>query len=79
MKRQFAQNSSRLLSDSLLLGCILFLAFILRVWGIQFGLPDLYYADEPIVVNHALAYSSGDFNPHFFKIPPLMSYLLFVI
>ncbi len=56
---------------------ILAVAFVLRVTAIQFGLPYLYHADEPIVVNHALAYASGDFNPHFFKIPPLVSYLLF--
>ena len=58
---------------------ILALAFTLRVLGVNFGLPDLYHADEPIVVNHALAFGSGDFNPHFFKIPPLVSYLLFSI
>lgn len=51
--------------------------FVLRLWGVSFGLPYLYHADEPIVVNHALAFGSGDFNPHFFKIPPLVSYLLF--
>ncbi|MBI3316938.1 MAG: glycosyltransferase family 39 protein [Candidatus Omnitrophica bacterium] len=63
----------------LLLAAILLAAFLLRFWGIQFGLPFLYHADEPILVNHALAYSSGDFNPHFFKIPPLVSYLLFFV
>ncbi len=52
------------------------LAFLLRVYGIGFG---LYHADEPIVVNHALAYGTGDLNPHFFMIPPLVSYLLFVV
>lgn len=56
---------------------ILGLAFFLRIWGLSFGLPELYHADEPIVVNHALAYGTGDLNPHFFKIPPLASYLLF--
>lgn len=56
---------------------IVVLAFCLRVVGINFGLPFLGHQDEPIVVNHALAYSSGDLNPHFFKIPPLLSYLLF--
>jgi len=30
------------------------------------------------VVNHALAYGAGDLHPHFFNIPPLVSYLLFV-
>ena len=56
---------------------ILFLGLLLRVTALHFGLPDLYHADEPIVVNHALAYGTWDFNPHFFKIPPLLSYLLF--
>jgi hypothetical protein len=60
-----------------LLGGILAVGFALRVIGIQFGLPHLYHADEPIVVNHALAFGTGDMNPHFFNIPPLVSYLLF--
>lgn len=54
----------------ILLGAALFL----RLWGISYG---AYHADEPIVINHALAYGTGDLNPHFFKIPPLISYLLF--
>ena len=58
---------------------ILSLAFILRVTGLGFGLPYPTHQDEPIVVNHALAYASGDWNPHFFKIPPLTSYLLFAV
>ena len=57
---------------------IVLLGFVLRLTGISFGLPHLYHADEPIVVNHALAYGAGDLNPHFFKIPPLVSYLLFL-
>jgi 4-amino-4-deoxy-L-arabinose transferase-like glycosyltransferase len=61
----------------LLLG-ILALAFVVRLWGAGFGLPFLYHADEPIVVNHALAFGTGDLNPHFFNIPPLTSYLLFI-
>lgn len=56
---------------------ILVLAFALRVWGVSFGLPALVHADEPIVVNHAMQYGLGSFHPHFFKIPPLASYLLF--
>ena len=57
---------------------VLLLAFVIRYLGVSFGLPHLYHADEPIVVNHALAYGTGDLNPHFFNIPPLVSYLLFV-
>ena len=64
--------------ETILLFGILVLAFILRIWGVGFGLPHLYHADEPIVVNHALAFGMGDLNPHFFKIPPLVSYLLFI-
>ena len=60
------------------LAFILILALCVRLAGVWFGLPDLYHADEPIVVNHALAYGAGDLNPHFFKIPPLTSYALFV-
>jgi hypothetical protein len=64
--------------ETILLSGILALAFILRIWGAGFGLPYLYHADEPIVVNHALVFGTGDLNPHFFKIPPLVSYLLFI-
>ncbi len=70
-------RSLRFSSETLLLFAVLALAFGLRIVGIQFGLPYLYHADEPIVVNHALAFGGGDLNPHFFKIPPLVSYLLF--
>src|SRR3989338_4781985 len=55
---------------------VFIIAFTLRIYGIGFG---LYHADEPIIVNHALAYATGDLNPHFFKIPPLASYLLFFV
>ena len=63
----------------LLLLVILVTAFFLRLAGIDFGLPHLYHQDEPIVVNHALAYGTGDLHPHFFKLPPLLSYVLCVI
>lgn len=57
---------------------ILLAAFLIRAAGLHFGLPITAHQDEPIIVNHALAYASLDFNPHFFKIPPLVSYLLFL-
>lgn len=56
---------------------IMIIGLILRVWGINFGLPYKFHQDEPIIVNHALAYGTGDLNPHFFIIPPLASYILF--
>lgn len=69
----------RRLAERYGLAGIIILGFALRVLGINFGLPHLYHADEPIVVNHALGYGTGDLNPHFFKIPPLTSYILFFI
>lgn len=58
---------------------ILFLAFALRIWGLDYGLPEILHADEPIVVNKALSYGMGDLNPHWFLLPPLTSYVLFFI
>ncbi|MFA5158949.1 MAG: phospholipid carrier-dependent glycosyltransferase [Candidatus Omnitrophota bacterium] len=68
----------RFSSETILLFGILTIAILLRIGGVQFGLPFLYHADEPIIVNHALAFGMGDLNPHFFNIPPLVSYLLFI-
>ena len=56
---------------------IIVVALFLRIWGLGFGLPFDLHQDEPIVVNHALAYGVGDFNPHFFIVPPFCSYVLF--
>lgn len=56
---------------------ILLSGFVVRLIGVQFGLPDLTHADEPMMIHHAVSYVSGDFNPHYFKLPPLLSYLLF--
>jgi len=58
---------------------IILAGIALRVAGIDFGLPFLCHNDEPVVVNYALAYGRGDFNPHFFKVPPLLSYCLFFL
>ena len=58
---------------------IIVIGAILRLWGLDFGLPYQSHQDESIVVNHALAYGTGDLNPHFFAIPPLTSYILFFI
>ena len=67
------------LKNNLALYLILVLGFVVRFYGVQFGLPEIYHADEPMVVNHAVAYGSWDFNPHYFKLPPLLSYSLFFL
>jgi len=71
-------GETRLTKSSWIVVLVLICGFVLRFTGVWFGLPGLYHADEPIIVNHALAYGSGDLNPHFFNIPPLISYLLFL-
>lgn len=59
------------------LSWIVLSGFVIRFIGVQFGLPDLTHADEPMMIHHAVSYAGGDFNPHYFKLPPLLSYLLF--
>lgn len=56
---------------------IIILAFLVRVIGLNFGLPFTYHDDEPVIVNYALSYGMGDFSPRTFYVPPLLSYLLF--
>lgn len=55
---------------------IIVLAALLRLWGIGFGLPDLFHADEPTAINLAFAMGKGDLNPHAFWKPSLIYYLL---
>ncbi len=61
-----------------LLGGILLLALGLRGWGVSFGLPHLYHADEPIIINQAMAYGAGSLKPVYLKIPQLISQLVFL-
>jgi 4-amino-4-deoxy-L-arabinose transferase-like glycosyltransferase len=53
------------------------IALALRVWGIGFGLPQLYHPDEPAHVLQALAIARGLPNGVTFANPPLYKYLLF--
>ena len=55
------------------------LAFFLRIWGISFGLPGVDHGDETEVVNHAVRFGSGDFNPHRFQYGSLVQYFLFFL
>ena len=49
----------------------------LRLIGIAYGLPALFNADEPHIVNVAVSFGAGTLNPHHFKYPTLYMYLLF--
>jgi hypothetical protein len=54
------------------------LALWLRVVGLGFGLPAVYNMDEVAIMNRALAFATGDLNPHNFLYPTLYFYALFV-
>lgn len=59
---------------------ILFFAFLVRVWGIDFGLPQTGTRhDESTIVNIAMSFGRGDFNPHFFHYPTFLMYVLFTL
>jgi len=60
----------------ILLAIVLF-SLILRIWGINSGLPNIYHPDEERLVHHALAFGLGDLNPHYFNYPSFPMYFLF--
>ena len=53
------------------------LAFALRVFGIQYGLPAVYNPDEVAIMARALSFAKGTLNPHNFLYPTLYFYVLF--
>lgn len=52
--------------------------FVIRIWKIGYGLPDLNYVDEGRYVYQALNLGGGDLNPHNFVHPTLYFYLCFL-
>ena len=66
--------------QTIALALILLAAFALRIWGIDFGLPNtVVRPDETTLVHRALAMGSGDLNPHFFRYPSLHFYVLALV
>jgi hypothetical protein len=61
------------------LGLILVLAFVLRFWGIGFGLPnEAARPDERHLIGYTLTMGGNHLNPGFFNYPSLYLYLLLV-
>ena len=56
-----------------------FLALSVRLLGINYGLPYVFNADEAVIVNHAMAFGTGDLNPHDFIYPSLYMYVMFFV
>ncbi len=70
----------RMHTPSLWLALIVAVGLTLRLWGLSFGLPQLYCRpDETTLVNKALSIAAGDPNPHFFNYPSLHLYSLAVV
>jgi hypothetical protein len=62
-----------------ILAVIFILALTVRLIGIRYGLPYVYFPDEAVLVNHAVGFGTGDLNPRYFIYPSLYMYVLFVI
>jgi hypothetical protein len=60
-----------------LLVALLALAQWLRTAGLAFGLPAVYNPDEVAIMSRALAFATGDLNPHNFLYPTFYFYVLF--
>jgi hypothetical protein len=62
------------------LAVVLAVAFALRLWGIEQGLPYVYDVDEyGHFVPEAVAMFDHGLNPHYFINPPALTYLLHVV
>ena len=64
-------------TEAVLIAVIVALAAWIRFWGIGWGLPYPYHPDEGSILFHALAFGTGDLNPHWFRWPSLLMYFMF--
>jgi hypothetical protein len=55
---------------------ILIVAFVLRAWGLGYGLPDVYNPDEVSILSRALSLGGKGLNPGNFVYPSLFLYVL---
>ena len=61
-------------------GAVLLLAFGLRVWGIDHGLPYAYNADENAhFVTRAIVLFGHDWDPNYYVNPPAYTYLVHLV
>ena len=61
----------------LVLAVLAVAALVLRIVGLQFGLPAVYNPDEVAIMARALAFAKGSLNPHNFLYPSFYFYVLF--
>lgn len=61
---------------TIIISIILVVSFILRAYGNNFGLPQLFHPDEPQIIERAIRIAqTGDLNPHWFFYPSLLFYI----
>ncbi|HAM36694.1 MAG TPA: hypothetical protein DEB40_14105 [Elusimicrobia bacterium] len=58
-------------------GLLSALAVLLRLVGLDYGLPQVFNSDEPHLVNLAVSFGGGSLRPYLFKYPTLWPYVLF--
>ncbi len=64
----------------LAIGAVLLLAFGLRIWGVDHGLPYAYNADENAhFVTRAIGLFGHDWNPNYYVNPPAYTYLVHIV
>ena len=74
------QYRRRLTPSSVLIGIILLVAALVRLWGLRFGLPNPEIRpDETTVVAVALGLTYAGLNPHFFHWPSFEFYTVAAI
>jgi len=61
----------------LILWAVCGIALVLRVVGLQYGLPDVYNPDEVAIMARALSFAKGTLNPENFLYPTFYFYVLF--
>jgi uncharacterized membrane protein len=59
------------------IGLICVLGLVLRLIGLQYGLPAVYNPDEVAIMTRALSFGRGTLNPHNFLYPTFFFYVLF--
>jgi len=59
------------------LGAVSVVALVLRLVGIQYGLPAVYNPDEVAIMTRALSFAKGTLNPGNFLYPTFYFYVLF--
>lgn len=68
-------------SSGVLLFLVILISIIIRIWGLDFGLPQRFHPDEPVVVTRAIYGVAADddperWNPKAFHWPSLQLYML---